>query len=172
MHALDAVPWFLLAVDVTADPLRGVDLLTTAVGSAVGAFLTTLAVGAVMVALLPDYTDRMKAAVGSNPVGSLVYGLVSLVFLVLVTIVLVVTIIGILVAVPLLVLAYLVWAVGSAIAFLAIGERIVGTDDGWLKPLAVGAGINGALTLSGIGALVAFCIGAAGFGAVLRDWND
>jgi hypothetical protein len=36
-----------------------------------------------------------------------------------------------------------------------------------VKPLLVGAGIDGGLTLTGIGVLVSVCIGAAGFGAVL-----
>jgi hypothetical protein len=150
----------------------GIGPLTTLVGSAVAAFLTTLAVGAVMIAILPDYTERLKTELLDEPVGSLVYGLASVVFLVLATIVLVITIIGVFVAIPLVIVAYLLWAVGSAIAYLAVGERLVGSDDGWLKPLAVGAAINGALTLSGIGFLIAFCVGAAGFGAVLRDWNE
>ena len=38
-----------------------------------------------------------------------------------------------------------------------------------MKPLLVDAAINGALPLTGIGGLVAFGIGAAGFGAVFRD---
>jgi len=159
-------------IDVWTEGVRGIELLAALAGSAVGAFLTTLAVGAVMIALLPDYTERMKTEIVANPVGSFLYGLASVVFLVLATIVLVLTIIGVLVALPLAIAAYLLWAVGSAIAYLAVGERLVGSDDGWLKPLALGAVINGALTLTGIGAIIAFCIGAAGFGAILRDWNE
>jgi hypothetical protein len=66
--------------------------------------------------------------------------------------------------------AYLAWAVGASIAFLAVGDRLVGHEDGWTKPLLVGAAINGGLTLTGIGGIVTFGIGAAGFGAVLRDF--
>lgn len=150
-------------VDPVASPLFNL------AGSAVGAFLTTLVVGAILVAVVPDYTERKMSTLLDEPVGSFVYGFVSLIFLVLVVFVLVITVIGIIVALPLALLAYLVWAVGASIAFLAIGERLVGRDDGWAKPLLVGAGINGALTLTGIGGILTFAIGAAGFGAVLRD---
>jgi hypothetical protein len=46
---------------------------------------------------------------------------------------------------------------------------LVGRDRGWLAALLVGAGINGLLTLTGIGSIVSFGVGAVGFGAVLRD---
>jgi hypothetical protein len=104
-----------------------------------------------------------------EPLGAFVYGVVALLALVVVTIILAITIVGLLVAIPLALVAYVVWAVGAAIAYLAIGDRLVGHDDGWLKPLLVGAAINGVLTLTGIGGLIAFGIGAIGFGAVLRN---
>jgi len=138
------------------------------VGSAIGAFLTTLVVGAILVAVVPDYTERKMATVLDEPVGSFIYGFISLIFLALVIFVLAITIIGVIVALPLALLSYLVWAVGASIAFLAIGERLVGREDGWATPLLVGAAINGALTLTGIGGILTFAIGAAGFGAVLR----
>lgn len=151
-------------IDLWFDPAFGL------LGSAIGAAVTTLVVGAIMVAVAPDYTEGKMATLREEPVGSFGYGLVCLVFLVLVTVVLVITIIGIVVAVPLILVAVLAWAVGSAIAYLTVAERLVGREDGWLTPLLLAAGMNGALTLTGIGGLVAFCIGAAGFGAVLRDY--
>lgn len=141
-------------------------------GSAVGSFLTTLIVGGIMVAIAEDYTERKMATIVDEAIGSFVYGLVCLLFLVLVVFVLVLTGIGIIVAIPLVLLSYLVWAVGSAIAFLAIGDRLVGHEDGWLKPLLVAAGLNGLLTLTGIGGIVSFGVGAAGFGAVLKDYLE
>lgn len=147
-----------------------VDVAVGLGGSAVGAFLSTLLVGAILVALAPEYTRRMMRAVRGDVVGSFVYGFVSLVLLVLVTIVLVITLIGIFVAFPLVLLASVVWAGGATIAYLAVAERLVGTEDSWLKPLLVAAAINGGLTLTGVGGLISFCVGATGFGAVLRDW--
>ena len=58
----------------------------------------------------------------------------------------------------------------AAVAFLAIADRLVDREDGWTKPLLIAAGLNGALALTGVGGIVSFGIGAAGFGAVLRDW--
>jgi len=150
-------------------PAGSVDPAVGVGGSAVGAFLTTLIVGAILVALAPEYTRRMMADVTEEIVESFVYGFVALLALVVLTVLLVITILGIVLAVPLIVIASLVWAVGAAIAFLAIADRLVGSDDGWLVPLVVAALINGALALTGIGGIVSFAVGATGFGAVLRD---
>lgn len=105
-----------------------------------------------------------------DPVGSFVYGILSLIGLSIVILLLVITVIGIFAAFPLIVVAYVVWAIGAAIAYLAIADRLVGHEDGWLKPLLVGAGINGLLMVTGIGVLLTICIGAAGFGAVLKAY--
>lgn len=151
-------------------PVSTLDRLVQVVSGAVGTFVLTLVVGAILIAVAEEYTRSRMGEVLEDPVGSFLYGIVCLVFLVLATLVLVITIIGILVALPLILLAVLVWAVGAAIAFLAIGDRLVGHEDGWLKPLAVGAAINGALALTGVGGIVSFAVGAAGFGAVLRTY--
>ena len=153
-------------VNVTTNPLRNV------VSSAVGAFLTTLVVGAIMIAVWPDYTQGKMQRVLDDPLGTFVYGLVVIVFLVVVTVVLAITIVGIVVAIPLMIASWVLWAVGSAIAFLAIADRIVGHEDGWTTPVLVAAGLNGLLTLTGIGGLVSFAVGAAGFGAVLRAYLE
>lgn len=153
-------------VNVEVDPVRNV------VSSAVGAFLTTLVVGAIMISMWPDYTQGKMQQVVDNPVGTFAYGLVVLLLLVLVTIVLAITIVGIVVAIPLMIVSWILWAVGSAIGFLAIADRLVGHEDGWTVPLLVAAGLNGLLALTGIGGLVSFAVGAAGFGAVLRSYLE
>ena len=150
---------------IDVDPFEGL------VGGAFSAFLTTLVIGAILLAIAPRYTERLMGILEDDAVDTFVYGLVALVALVALTILLVITILGILLAIPLIVFAVLVWAVGAAIAYLLIGDRLVGHEDGWGKALLVGAGINGVLTITGIGGLLAFCIGAAGFGAVIRDWR-
>lgn len=160
----------LTAVDAQIDSGIDIDVAVGegVAGSAIGAFLTTLVVGAILIAVAPEYTERMMGVVLDDPVGSFVYGILSLIVLFVVTLLLVITVVGILVAFPLMVVAYVVWAIGAAIAYLAIADRLVGHEDGWLKPLLVGAGINGLLVVTGIGGLLALCIGAAGFGAVLK----
>ena len=141
-------------------------------GGAVGAFLTTLVVGAIAVAVFPERTEALMEAVVEEPVESLVYGLLALFGLALLTLVLVFTIVGIVVAIPLLFVAYVLWAVGATVAYLAIADRIVGHDDGWLPVLLVAALLNGALAATGIGSLVGLAVGAAGFGTILRPYLD
>jgi hypothetical protein len=148
------------------DPVGGV------VSGAVGAFVTTLVVGAILVAVAPGYLERMTGAVRAEPVGSFLYGLLCLVGVFLVIVVLFITLIGIPVALLFALGVYLLWAVGAAVAFLAIAVGLVDPSKGWLKPLLLAAAFNGGLTLTGVGGIVAFCIGAAGFGAVLSDWLE
>ena len=150
-------------------PAGPVDPLASVVSSAVGAFLTTLVVGAILVAVAPDSLERMMATVTEEPVGSFVYGLVALLAVVVATVILVITIVGILLAVPSAIPAAIIRAVEAVVAHLAIADRLVGREDGWTKPLLVAAAIDGGLTLTGIGGIVSFRIGAAGFGAVLKD---
>lgn len=138
-------------------------------GSALGSFVTTLVIGAILVAVAPDYLDRLLGEVVERPVGSFLYGLLMLVGLLALSVLLVLTIVGILVVVPLLVVASLVWAMGAAVGFLAIADRVLGREDGWVVPLVAAAGANALLALTGIGGLVSFCVGAVGVGAVMRD---
>lgn len=138
-------------------------------GSAVGTFVTTLVVGAILVAVAPAYVEDRMTTLSEEPLGSLLYGIICLIGVVLVTVILVITIVGVIFAVPFAILAGLIWADGAAIAYLAIAVRLVNRDDGWLKPLLVAAALSGGLTLTGIGGVVSLCIGAAGFGAVVKN---
>jgi hypothetical protein len=150
-------------VDVSLDGPSGL------LGGAIGSFATTLVVGALLFALAPEYTDRIVDEVLRDPLASFLYGFLALLLLIVAIIALVVSVVGILVAIPLALFAYLLWAVGATIALVAIAERLVSREDGWVKPLLVAATINGVLALTGIGGLVSFVVGAIGFGAVLRN---
>ncbi|QLH80554.1 hypothetical protein [Halosimplex pelagicum] len=166
LAALAAFSDVLLQVNVDID----LNPVTDVIGSAVGSFLTTLVVGAVLTAVAPEFLEDRMAAVVDDPVGSFVYGFLVLIFAVLAVVVLFFTLIGIPLALGLGLLVYLVWAVGAAVAFLAIAERFVDREgDDWGKTLLVAAALNGGLVLTGVGGVLAFCIGAAGFGAVLED---
>lgn len=158
-HVLQAGPPF--------DP-GGVDPTVGLGGGAVGTFLSTLVVGALLLVLAPDWTRGRIRQVASNPFGSFLYGLVVLVVAGFVIFLLFITILGILVAVPLAIVLYFAWVVGAVIAYLAIADRFVDVEDDWVIALVVAAALNGVLTLTGIGAVLSFCIGAAGFGTLLR----
>ncbi|MFC7132859.1 MULTISPECIES: hypothetical protein [Salinibaculum] len=150
-------------------PTTDVDLVFGLGSGAVGAFVSTLIVGAILVAIAPDYVERIMDAVREDPLTSFLYGLLAIVLVVVLIVALVITIVGILLVPILGLVVGLVWAVGAAIAFLAIADRLVDHRDGWFVPLLVAAAINGGLTLTGIGGLVSFAVGAAGFGAILSD---
>ena len=141
-------------------------------GGAVGAALTTLIVGAILIAVAEGYTEERMASVVEEPVDSFLYGLFALLALIVATVALFLSVIGVVVAIPLVVAAILAWSVGAAIAYLGIAGRLVGHGDGWAKRLLVAALINGGLALTGVGGLVSFVVGAAGFGAVLRNYPD
>jgi hypothetical protein len=141
----------------------------TLFGGAVSAFFTTLVVGALLVAFAPEYTERMIDEVFEDPVGPFLYGIMVLLLLGVLIFLLVISIIGILFAIPLLIVAVLVWAAGSSLALLGIADRLVDHEDGWLVPLLVAAAINAGLALSGIGGLISLVLGALGFGTILDD---
>lgn len=159
----------LLQAQPPVDP-SNVDVTTGLGGGAVGAFVTTLVVGAILLALAPDWTREKTRALADDAVGSFVYGVVALIAAVVVVVLLAITLLGIPLAILLAIVVGLVWAVGAVIGYLAIADRLLGPREDWVVPLVVAALINGALTLTGVGGLVAFCIGAAGFGTVLRSW--
>jgi uncharacterized protein YacL len=133
-----------------------IDLFFGVGSSAVGAFLSTLIVGAIMVALAPGYVERVMRRVRDDPLSSFVYGLLWVILVAVLVVALVISILGILLVPILFVVVSLVWSIGAAIAFLAIADRLVDRSDGWL-------------TLTGIGGIVSFAVGAAGFGAILAD---
>jgi hypothetical protein len=167
MNSLASAQGFLLQAGPLFDP-GGVDPAVGLGSGAFGTFLSTLVVGALLLVLAPAWTRGRMRQVAGNPLGSFAYGLVALVVAAVVVFVLFITIVGILIAVPLAAVLYFVWVVGAVIAYLAIADRFVDVDDDWVVALAVAAALNGVLTLTGVGAFLSFCIGAAGFGTLLR----
>jgi hypothetical protein len=165
-----SVLWAILLLNPDSGFDVSVDLGPGLGGGAVGAFLTTHIVGGILLAVLPDYTMDRMTSVAREPIPSFLYGLLGLLGLVIVTVVLFLTLIGILVAIPLAVVTGLVWGVGAAIGYLAVADRLIGHDDGWLKPLLIAGIMNGGLTITGVGGLVSFAVGATGFGAVIRGY--
>lgn len=110
--------------------------------------------------------------VRDDPLNSFLYGLFFFIAFAIVVFALLISIVGIPVLFVLGPLIAIAWLVGVSIAFLAIADRLVDHEDGWLVPLLLAAGPNGGLTLTGIGGLVALLIGVAGFGAVVYDALD
>ena len=146
-----------------------IDLFFGVGSGAAGAFLSTLIVGAIMVAVAPGYVERMMKQVRDEPVSSFIYGILWIILLAILIVALVISILGILLIPILAIVVSLVWAIGAAIGFLAIADRLVDRGDSWLKPLLVAAALAGGITVTGIGGILSFAIGAAGFVAILKD---
>jgi hypothetical protein len=101
------------------------------------------------------------------PDGTLLYRSLTL-GKVVVTFLFLITVIRILLAIQLLLVAYLGPGIGTGIAYLAVGDGLVGRGDGWLKPLLLKSAINGMLVLKGVSGLLSLLICAADFIAVVR----
>jgi hypothetical protein len=167
MEPTQVVVSTLLQVGQPFDPV-GVDPAVGLGGGAVGTFVSTLVVGAILLVLAPSWTRARMRRVTRSPVVNFAYGFVVLVIAIVFLFLLAITLVGLVVAVPLAFVLYFAWVVGAVVAYLAIADRFVDVDDDWVVALLVAAAINGVLTLTGIGALLSFCIGAAGFGTLLR----
>lgn len=132
--------------------------------SAIGAFLGTLIAGEVVLSTRLERLNRSMSFVDEHPLRSFFTGVVP--FVVGAVVVLVFPSFAIALVIGLG--WYVLWSIGAAIASLTLAERIVGSDEDWTKPLVLGAALIGGLTLTGVGGIVAFCIGAAGLGAALE----
>lgn len=131
-------------------------------------FLSTLIVGAIMLAFIPDYFDRLVGDIRSSPVSNFGWGFAALIGLVVLIFVLFITVIGILLLIPLLPVVLVVGLVGNALAYTAIYDGVL--DNRWAA-LAVGAVTVGVLNvIPVVGTLIAFVVGSIGLGAIIQDW--
>ncbi|GGM65402.1 putative membrane protein [Halarchaeum rubridurum] len=143
-------------------------------GRAAGAFLGTLIVGALLLAFADDHVERLVDAVAEEPVPSFLWGVGTLVALVCVTFLLVLSIVGILVAVPLILVAAVVYYVGNTLTYVYVGGRAA-AGLGWETTrwghLLVGAVFAGAVAaLPVVGGLVSFVVSSIGVGALVHTW--
>lgn len=139
--------------------------------SAAIAFVSTLVVGGLAIAFVPDYVDRIVDRINENPLATFGWGFLiyvaSIVVLVIVVIVLFITIIGILLLFPLALLVIIVGAAANAFGFIAIFGRIVDSQG---QALVLGAAAAGILSLIPvIGTVAGFVASTLGIGAMFKD---
>ncbi|QSG05373.1 hypothetical protein [Halapricum desulfuricans] len=139
-------------------------------GGAVIAFVATLLGGVFLTTFTPRYTEQMIGAVRARPLGSLFYGLLSMLTAGLVALLLSITVIAAPIALVVLVASVVTAVLGATIVFLGTVGRLVDIDDHWLGTLVLVAALNGGLVLTGVGGLVSLGAAAAGFGAMLNDY--
>ncbi|WP_411963082.1 hypothetical protein [Haloferax sp. YSMS24] len=144
--------------------------------SAVGTFVGTLIIGALLLAIVPDYTEKIIDTVEDDPVPSFLWGLGIFVALIVVTIVLIITLIGILLAVPLIFVMIFVSLVGGAIVFIFVGERLLeaaNVETSRWGHLVAGAFVATVLAaIPFVGGITNFIVNTVGVGAIVFHWRN
>lgn len=121
--------------------------------------------GASLHAMAPRYAAARVGNLQNRPLNAFAYGLLALLVVGLLAVVLSATGVGAALTIPLLVAALVAWIVGLTIGYLAVVGRFVDADD-WVRQVLAAGALGGVLALTGIGGVVNFVVGAAGFGAV------
>jgi hypothetical protein len=138
----------------------------------VGSLLVYVVAGAIVIAVSPEYTERMAARIRDDAATSFISGLVALVVTLVAAFLLAITIIGLLVVIPGMLALVVVQIVGNTAALVALGS--VTTERGRGSPFA--ALVIGALLLSAVslvpilGGIVRFVVQMVGLGAVAGSY--
>lgn len=130
-------------------------------------------VGLLVVAVAPDYTERVAADVRESPAETFLWGLLAGVGGLIALVVLAVTIVGLLVAVPGIFVYILVAVVGGVVGTVALGAVVADavTESTLFVALAVGVVVSSLLSLVPfVGGTVNFLVGTVGMGAVARRY--
>ena len=138
----------------------------------VGSLLIYVVAGGIVVAVSPEYTERMAARIRNDAATSFLSGLAALVVTIIAAFLLAITIIGLLVVIPGMLALVVVQIVGNTAALVAIGA--VTSERGRGSPFAalcIGALLLSAVSLVPIvGGIVRFVVQTVGFGAVVGSY--
>lgn len=138
----------------------------------VGSLLIYVVAGGIVVAVSPEYTERMAARIRDDAATSFLSGLAALVVTIIAAFLLAITIIGLLVVIPGMLALVVVQIVGNTAALVAIGA--VTSERGRGSPFAalcIGALLLSAVSLVPIvGGIVRFVVQTVGFGAVVGSY--
>ncbi|WP_416839349.1 hypothetical protein [Haloferax sp. DFSO52] len=144
--------------------------------SAAVTFVGTLIVGALLIAIVPDFTEKVIDTIEDEPIPSFLWGLGIFIVFIIAIIILIITLIGIIIAVPLIFLMILVSLVGGATVFIYVGERLLEAANvetsrwGHLAAGALVATVLAALPI--IGGLTNFIVNTVGVGAIVYHWRN
>lgn len=163
----------LLLMPGIASAQRGSDVnIDTFAGLLDGpsSFFGTLIIGALILALAPEFVDRIVDRVHNETGMSFGWGvLVFIVFFVAIFL-LIITIVGILVVIPLAIAFGILAAAGNALGYLSLFAPHI--ENRWAA-LVVGAAISGiAAIIPVVGGLLGFVVGSLGVGAIVREWQS
>ncbi|KAB1188765.1 MULTISPECIES: hypothetical protein [Haloferax] len=144
--------------------------------SAAGTFVGTLIIGALLIALAPDFTEKVIDTIEDEPIPSFLWGLGIFVAFIVAIILLVITLIGIIVAVPLVILMIFVSLFGGALVFIYVGERLLeaaNVETSRWGHLVAGAFVATVLAaIPVIGGVTNFVVNTVGVGAIVYHWRN
>ncbi|MFC5366026.1 hypothetical protein [Salinirubrum litoreum] len=139
-------------------------------------FVVSLAIyvvlGGIVLAVAPEYTERMAARIREDAATSFISGLVALIVTFLAAVLLAITVVGILVLIPGAIVLSVVQVVGNTAALVALGSVTSETGrDSAFAALVIGAVLLSVLTLVPIlGGIVRFVVQTIGFGAIAGSY--
>lgn len=130
-------------------------------------FISQLVVGAILLALLPGYVNRVSSTVRDEPGITFLKGLAALIAVPVLAVIAAFTIIGIPVALLTLFLYAATLWVATILGSYSIAEAVVGEDSKWIS-LLLGLVFYQALSfVPVVGGITQLLIAVAGFGAML-----
>jgi hypothetical protein len=134
--------------------------------------LVYVVAGGIVLAVAPEFTERMAERIRDDAAMSFVSGLVALVVTFVLTVLLAITVIGLLVVIPGAIVLVVVQVVGNTAALVALGSVTSETGRGSaFAALVVGALLLTAVSLVPIlGGIVRFVVQTIGFGAVVAAY--
>lgn len=133
-------------------------------------FFGTLIIGALILALAPEFVDRIVDRVHEETGMCIGWGILVFIIFFGAVILLIITVIGILVVIPLAIGFGILAAAGNALGYLALFAPHI--ESRWAA-LVVGAAISGiAAIIPIVGGLLGFIVGSLGVGAIVREWQS
>lgn len=132
-------------------------------------FVSTLILGALLLALAPEFVDRCVDRIHDEAGACFGWGVLVLLAFVVVSVLLAITVIGVVLVIPLALGFAVVGVVGNAIGYLALFDGVVESRKAALVAGAVVAGATNLIPI--LGGLVGFVVGSLGVGAIVRDYR-
>ncbi len=136
-------------------------------------FLSSLAIGLLLLFGVPVFMQKVAGAVVNRPLGALGVGLLFLVITPIIAVILAVTVVGIPLALLVMVGYFFLIYIAKIFVSLAIGERILGAKANKIWSLVLGLGVFAVISLVPvIGGLVEFVALLLGIGASVMTKKD
>ena len=146
------------------------DLLVGATVEFVFSAVVLSVIGAIVMAIAPEFTSEGVAYVHEHPGEAFVYGVIAYVALIAATILLAITIVGLLVVIPGLILVAVLGLGATTVAIVSLGGWLLSAFDGRSVTASGTALVAGAVAWAVVdlvpvlGGLVTFVLSAMGFG--------